>query len=310
MNTKSTAFLVIIGLAIAGLFSVVYFVDERERAIKFKFGEIIDSDIEPGLNWKLPLVNDIKYFDSRVQTMDADPERYLTIEKKNLVVDSFVKWRIHDVYQYYTRLGGRKANARSRLSQRVNDSLRQEFGKRTVQEVISGDRAQIMEVVRQAMEEEAKSMGIEVIDVRLKRVDLDPAISERVYDRMQAERQRVAKTLRAQGEEEAEKIRADADRQRVIMLANAQRDAELIRGDGDATATLTYANAFGADREFYNLYRSLNAYRNTFNSKDDLMVIDPSSEFFRFFKEPGGKPATPSGQEQASVEQSTSSLPN
>ena len=310
MNTKSTAFLVVAALAIAALFSVAYFVDERERAIKFKFGEIVDSDIEPGLNWKLPLVNNIKYFDARVQTMDADPERYLTVEKKNLVVDSFVKWRIDDVYQYYTRLGGRKANARSRLSQRVNDSLRQEFGKRTVQEVISGDRAQIMEVVRQAMEEEAKSMGIEVIDVRLKRVDLDPAISERVYDRMQAERQRVAKTLRAQGEEAAEKIRADADRQREIMLANAQRDAELIRGEGDATATATYAEAFGADRDFYNLYRSLNAYRNTFQSKEDLMVIDPSSEFFKFFKEPGGEVPVSPDSNQANLEQPTTSLPN
>ena len=234
--------------------------------------------------------------------MDADPELYLTVEKKNLVVDSFVKWRIDDVYEYYTRLGGRLSNARSRLSQRVNDSLRQEFGKRTVQEVISGDRAKIMEVVRKAMEEEARLMGIEVIDVRLKRVDLDPSISERVYDRMQAERQRVAKELRAQGEEEAEKIRANADRQREIMLANANRDSERIRGEGDATATATYASAFGQDRDFYNLYRSLNAYRNTFSSKDDLMVLDPSSEFFRFFKEPSGT--------AASVDETQSGLSN
>ena len=318
MSTKTTAFLVVAALALLGISSTVYFVDERERAIKFKFGEIVDSDISPGLNWKFPFINNIRFFDARVQTMDADPERYLTIEKKNLVVDSFVKWRVDDVYQYYTRLQGRKANARSRLSQRVNDSLRQEFGKRTVQEVVSGDRAQIMEVVRQAMEEEAKSMGIEVIDVRLKRVDLDPAISERVYDRMQAERQRVAKTLRAQGEEEAEKIRADADRQREIMLANANRDAELIRGEGDALATSTYAEAFGADRDFYNLYRSLNAYRNTFNSKDDLMVIDPSSEFFRFFKEPDGVvpdvgipgPAPQVNSAGTGVTQPSAALPN
>ncbi len=288
MKSKSTVFLILAAIIIAGLFSVFYYVDERERAIKFKFGEIVDSDIQPGLNWKLPFINNIRYFDARVQTMDADPELYLTIEKKNLVVDSFVKWRISDVHEYYTRLQGRMSNARSRLSQRVNDSLRQEFGKRTVQEVISGDRALIMEVVRKAMEEEARLMGIEVIDVRLKRVDLDPAISERVYDRMQAERQRVAKELRAQGEETAEKIRANADRQREIMLANANRDAELTRGEGDAVATSTYATAFGKDQEFYNLYRSLNAYRNTFNSKDDLMVIDPSSEFFRFFKQPSG----------------------
>ena len=288
MKIFGTALMVFLGIVVAILFSSIYFVDEREKAIKFQFGEIVESDIPPGLHFKLPFINNIRYFDARVQTMDADPELYLTIEKKNLVVDSFVKWRIQDVHEFYTRLQGRTSNARSRLSQRVNDSLRQEFGKRKVQEVISGDRATIMEVVRQAMEGEAKLMGIEVIDVRLKRVDLDPAVSQSVYERMQAERQRVAKELRAQGEEEAEKIRADADRQRQIMLANATRDAERVRGEGDAIATATYADAFGKDREFYNLYRSLNAYRNTFNNKDDLMVIDPSSEFFRFFKQPGG----------------------
>ena len=284
---KASGYLIVIllGIAIAVGASSVYFVDERERAIKLKFGEIVDSEIQPGLNFKWPFINNIKYFDARVQTMDAEPELYLTVEKKNLLVDSFVKWRIANVHEFYTRLSGRLSNARSRLSQRVNDSLRQEFGRRTVQDVISGDRAQIMEVVREAMEEEARALGIEVIDVRLKRVDLDPSISERVYDRMQAERQRVAKELRAQGEEAAEKIRADADREREIMLANANRDAERVRGEGDAIATATYAEAFGADREFYNLYRSLNAYQNTFNNKDDLMVIDPSSEFFKYFKQ-------------------------
>ena len=286
MKISSTMLLAAAAILVALGSSFFYTVDERERAIKFKFGEIIDSEIEPGLNWKIPFIHDIRYFDARVQTMDADPELYLTGEKKNLVVDSFVKWKIEDVREYYTRLGGRTSNARSRLSQRVNDSLRQEFGRRTVQEVISGDRGEIMEVVRKAMDEEAKLMGIKVIDVRLKRVDLDPAISERVYQRMHAERERVAKELRAQGEEAAEKIRADADRKREIMLANANRDAELVRGEGDAVATSTYAAAFGQDREFYNLYRSLNAYQNTFNSKDDVMVIDPSSEFFRFFKQP------------------------
>ena len=298
MKSKSTIFLVLAALVAAGLFSVFYYVDERERAIKFKFGEIVDSDIQPGLNWKVPFINNIRYFDARVQTMDSDPERYLTVEKKTLVVDSFVKWRIDDVHEYFTRLQGRTSNARSRLAQRVNDSLRQEFGKRTLQEVISGDRTVIMEAVRQAMVEEAKQFGIEVIDVRLKRVDLDPAISDGVYARMQAERQRVAKELRAQGEEEAEKIRADADRQREILLANARRDAEQVRGEGDATATATYANAFNQDRDFYNLYRSLNAYAKTFSGKDDLMVIDPSSEFFRYFKQSGNgieSPPQPGG---------------
>ena len=284
---KGSSYIAIIIFAIAAviLFSSAYIVDQRERAIVFRFGEIIDSEVKPGLNWKWPFVNNVRYFDARVQTMDANPERFLTVEKKNLIVDSFVKWKIRDVHEYFTRLQGRKSNARIRLSQRVNDSLRQEFGKRTVQEVISGDRAQIMEVVRKVMDEEARDLGIEILDVRLKRVDLVPEISQGVYARMQAERQRVAKELRAQGEEAAEKIRADADRQRQILLANANRDAERVRGEGDAVATATYAEAYGRDREFYNLYRSLQAYRSTFNSKDDLLVLDPSSDFFKFFKQ-------------------------
>ena len=285
MKGKSMLFVIVAATATALAFSAAFFVDEREKAIVFKFGEIVDSDLGPGLHFKIPFINNVQFFDARIQTMDADPELYLTGEKKNLVVDSFVKWRIRDVHQYYTRLQGRKANARSRLSQRVNDSLRQEFGRRTVQEVISGDRRKIMDVVRQAMDADAASLGIEIIDVRLKRVDLDPAISERVYERMNAERERVAKELRAQGEEEAEKIRANADRLRQIMLANAERDGQRQRGEGDAVATDIYARAFNKDREFYQLYRSLNAYKETFNGKDNLMILDPSSDFFRYFKQ-------------------------
>ena len=290
MQGKGTLALIFAAIAAALLFASVFFVDEREKAIVFKFGEIVDSNIQPGIHFKLPFINNVRYFDARVQTMDAEPELYLTGEKKNLVVDSFVKWRIRDVHQYYTRLQGRKENARSRLSQRVNDSLRQQFGQRSVQEVISGDRSEIMDVVRNEMDEDVASLGIEVIDVRLKRVDLDPAISERVYDRMNAERERVAKELRAQGEEEAEKIRANADRMRQIMLANAERDGQRIRGEGDAVATDIYARAFGKDREFYNLYRSLNAYRQTFTGKDNLMVLDPSSDFFKYFKQSQAAP--------------------
>ncbi len=285
MSGKSMLGVVFVAIIGALVFSSAYLVDEREKAIVFKFGEIIRSDVQPGLHWKVPFINNVRFFDARVQTMDADPESYLTQEKKNLIVDSFVKWRVKDVHQYYTRLQGSKLNARSRLSQRVNDSLRQQFGKRSVQEVISGDRKMIMETVRKEMNEEAATLGIEVIDVRLKRVDLDTTISERVYQRMAAERQRVAKELRAQGEEVAEKIRADADRQRLILLADAERDAEVLRGEGDAIATAAYADAFGRDTEFYNFYRSLNAYRGSFNSKQDLMIIDPSSEFFKYFKQ-------------------------
>ena len=266
------------------LYETIYFVDERERAIIFQFGRIVESHDKPGLHFKKPFINSVKFYDARIQTMDADPELYLTGEKKNLVVDSFAKWRIRDVAKYYVTVGGLQSNARSRLAQRVNDSLRQEFGKRQVQEVISGDRAEIMELVRLSVDKEASEFGVEVVDVRLKRVDLDPEVSERVYSRMEAERARVAKELRAQGAEVAERIRADADRQREITIANAYREAEQIRGEGDATSTLTYANAFGRDPDFYRLYRSLTAYRNTFQSKEDLLILEPNSEFFQYFK--------------------------
>ena len=289
MNGRRLIMLVI-GVVVLMLgVAATFIVDERQRAIVFRFGEIVRADLEPGLHFKWPFVNNTRYFDARVQTMDASPELYLTVEKKNLVVDSFVKWRVRDVQAYYTRLQGRKAFARERLAQQVNDSLRREFGKRTVQEVISGDRATIMEVVRQVMDDEVRDLGIEILDVRLKRVDLDPAISQSVYARMQAERERVARELRAQGEEAAERIRADADRERRVLLANAQRDAEQVRGQGDAGATTIYAEAYGQNAEFYNLYRSLEAYKSTFNSKQDLIVLDPSSEFFKYFKNRSGR---------------------
>ena len=265
--------------------SAVYYVDEREKAIVFQFGEIVRSNDEPGFHFKTPLINNVKYFDSRVQTMDSDPELYLTQAKKNLVVDSFVKWRITDAANYYTRLGGLASNARNRLAQRVNDALRREFGNRSVQQVISGDRVEIMDVVRKTTDEEIASLGIEVLDVRLKRVDLDPDISERVYQRMEAERSRVAKDLRARGAEAAERITANADRQRAIILAEAKQKAQEIKGQGDAEATGIYAAAFDRDREFYRLYRSLNAYRTTFSSPDNLLVIKPDSEFFSYFKQ-------------------------
>ncbi len=284
MNAKLLASLILVILVVAGASSAIYTVDQREKAIVFRFGEIVESNDEPGLHFKIPFIENVQKFDARIQTMDAAPERYLTIEKKNLVVDSFVKWRIRDVAKYYVTVSGLISSARARLAQRVNDSLREEFGTRTVQEVISGDRAKIMNIVQQATDEQAREIGVEVVDVRLKRVDWDPEISERVYKRMDAERSRVAKELRAQGAEEAEKIRADAERQREITLANAFREAEQVRGEGDATATAVYADAFGRDSEFYTLYRSLNAYKETFQTESDLLVIEPDSEFFKYFK--------------------------
>jgi membrane protease subunit HflC len=285
MMGKKMIWIVLLIIVAAVGSSAVYVVDEREKAIVFQFGEIVRSTDEPGLHFKTPLINNVRYFDSRVQTMDSDPELYLTQAKKNLVVDSFVKWRITDAANYYTRLGGLASNARNRLAQRVNDALRREFGNRSVQQVISGDRVEIMDVVRKTTDEEISSLGIEVLDVRLKRVDLDPDISERVYQRMEAERSRVAMDLRARGAEAAERITANADRQRSIILANAQQKAQEVKGQGDAEATGIYADAFNRDREFYRLYRSLNAYRATFASPDNLLVIKPDSEFFRYFKQ-------------------------
>ena len=285
MSGKSMMWAILAVIVVAIGSSTVYYVDEREKAIVFQFGEIVRSNDEPGIHFKAPLINNVKFFDSRVQTMDSDPELYLTREKKNLVVDSFVKWRITNAADYYTRLGGLVSNARNRLAQRVNDALRSEFGNRSVQQVISGDRVEIMDVVRQLTNEETASLGIEVLDVRLKRVDLDPDISERVYQRMEAERSRVAKDLRARGAEAAERIRADADRDRAIILAEARQAAQEVKGQGDAQATSIYADAFTRDREFYRMYRSLNAYRNTFATPDNLLVIEPDSEFFRYFNQ-------------------------
>ena len=293
MSGKNLMWVILAVIVVTVGSSAVYYVDEREKAIVFQFGEIVRSNDNPGLHFKAPLINNVKYFDARVQTMDSDPELYLTREKKNLVVDSFVKWRITNAANYYTRLGGLASNARNRLAQRVNDALRSEFGNRSVQQVISGDRVEIMDVVRELTNEETASLGIEVLDVRLKRVDLDPDISERVYQRMEAERSRVAKDLRARGAEAAERIRADADRERAIILAEAEQKAQEIKGQGDAEATAIYADAFDRDREFYRMYRSLNAYRNTFATPDNLLVIEPDSEFFRYFNQASPDPVEP-----------------
>ncbi|HJL65812.1 MAG: protease modulator HflC [Arenicellales bacterium] len=288
MSTKSVLGLLVLVITATLLYGSIYTVDEREKALVFRFGEIVRSDDMPGIHLKVPFINNVRYFDARIQTMDAEPELYMTTEKKNLVVDSFVKWRVRNVPKYYVTVGGLPTNTQARLAQRVNDSLRREFGRRNVQEVISGDRAEIMSVVRKAIDDEAKEIGIEVVDVRLKRVDLDPAVSERVYSRMEAERARVAKELRARGAEAAERIRADADRQREITVANAVKDAEILRGEGDAEATAIFADAFSKDSEFYRFYRSINAYQETFREKSDLLVVEPNSEFFRYFKKSDG----------------------
>lgn len=263
-------------------------VDQRQSAIIFQLGEIVDVKSQPGLYFKMPFLQNIRYFDSRVLTLDSqEPERFITSEKKNVLVDSFVKWRIIDVKKYYVSVGGDEARARTRLSQTVNDSLRAEFGKRTVHDVVSGQRDQIMEILRQKADQDARKIGVQVLDVRLKRVDLPQEVSESVYQRMEAERKRVANELRSTGAGEAEKIRADADRQREVILAEAYRDAQRTKGEGDAKAAAIYADAYSLNPEFYAFYRSMEAYRQTFKNKSDVMVLDPSSEFFKYLKSPG-----------------------
>lgn len=263
--------------------SSVYTVQQGQTAVLFRFGEIVKSNIKPGLHFKMPFVNNVRRFDARLQTLDAAPERYLTSEKKNLLVDSFVKWRIVNSKRFYTTMNGDIRLTNMRLGQIIKDGLRAEFGSRTVQEVISQDRNLIVKDIRDKTDKAATSFGIEVVDVQIKRVDLPQNVSDSVYRRMEAERNRVAKDLRSQGSEAAEKIKADADRQRTIILADAYRDAERIRGEGDAKAADIYAKAYSKDDEFYAFYQSLNAYQQAFKSKSDVMVVDPKSEFFKYF---------------------------
>lgn len=267
----------------------LFTVDQRQFAIVFQLGEVKDVISEPGLNVKLPLIQNVRYFDKRILTMDTpEPERFITSEKKNVLVDHFVKWRIIDPRLYYESVAGDEARARIRLTQTVNAGLREEFGKRTVHDVVSGARDQIMEDMRAKADQDARKIGAQIIDVRLKRVDLPSEVSESVYRRMEAERKRVANELRSQGAAEAEKIRADADRQREVIIAEAYRDAQRTKGAGDAKATAIYAEAFGQSPEFYSFYRSLEAYRASFSGKDDVMVVDPSSDFFKFMKDSKG----------------------
>jgi modulator of FtsH protease HflC len=268
--------------------SSLYIVDQRQQAILFQLGEVVDVKTSPGLYFKIPLAQNVRYFDSRILTMDtAEPERFITSEKKNVLVDLFVKWRIVDVKQYYVSVRGDEMLAQTRLAQTVNSSLRDEFGNRTVHDVVSGERDKIMEIMRQKADADARKIGVEVVDVRLKRVDLPQEVSESVYRRMEAERKRVANELRSTGSAESEKIRADADRQREVILAEAYRKAQEAKGEGDAKASAIYAGAFQANPEFYAFYRSMDAYKQSFKNKGDMLVLEPNSEFFRYLKNTG-----------------------
>jgi len=278
------------GIIIAIFFlgsSAIYIVDERQQAILFQLGEVIDVKTEPGLYFKIPIAQNVRHFDKRILTMNTEePERFITSEKKNVLVDLFVKWRIVDVKQYYISVRGDEGLAQTRLAQTINASLRDEFGNRTVHDVVSGERDVIMEIMRQKADADARSIGVEVVDVRLKRVDLPQEVSESVYRRMEAERKRVANELRSTGAAESEKIRADADRQREVILAEAYREAQKTMGDGDSQAAATYSAAFQKDSEFYAFWRSIDAYKQSFKNKGDMMVLEPTSDFFKYLKNP------------------------
>jgi membrane protease subunit HflC len=266
----------------------VFTVDQRQYAIIFQLGEVKSVISEPGLVFKWPMIQNVRFFDKRILTLDSsEPERFLTAEKKPVLVDSFVKWRIHNVKQYYISVGGDETVAKTRLMQTVNSGLREEFGRRTVHDVVSGKRESIMVEVQKKADADMRAIGVEIVDVRLKRVDLPPEVSESVYRRMETERKRVANELRSQGAAESEKIRANADRQSEIIIAEAYRDAQQIKGEGDAKAAAIYGQAFGANPEFYSFYRSLEAYRASFKNKNDLLVIEPNSEFFKYLKNSG-----------------------
>jgi len=288
---KSLGFFVVVVVSALIVASMTAFtVDQRQRAIVFQLGEIKELIDEPGLNFKWPFIQNVRYFDKRILTLDTpDTERFITSEKKNVLVDSFVKWRINDMRQYYVSVQGDEQRAQTRLSQTVNAALREEFGKRTVHDVVSGERDDIMRIVREKVEDDVAKIGVQIVDVRLKRIELPQEVSEAVYRRMDAERKSVAAQLRSEGFSAAEKIRAEADRTRQIIIAEAYRDAQRVKGEGDAKSASIYAGAFSQSPEFYSFYRSLEAYRSGFKNKSDVLVLDPSSAFFKYFRDPGNR---------------------
>ena len=288
LGPAAAALIVLVLLTSASLYTV----DQRQNAVVFQLGEVKDVIGQPGLHFKWPLIQNVRYFDTRIQTLDdPEPLRFITSEKKPVLVDSYVKWRIVDTKQYYISVQGDEIRASKRLQQTITDGLQAEFGKRTVHDVVSGERDAIMELMREKADVDARKIGVQIIDVRLKRVDLPQEVSESVYRRMEAERKRVANELRSTGSAEAERIRADAEKQRDVILAEAYRDAQRIKGDGDAKASAVYAQAFQQNAEFYAFYRSMEAYRSSFRGKNDLMLLDPSSDFFKYLKDSSGKSA-------------------
>lgn len=290
MTQKSSTLLIVLALIVMLANSSLYVVKETEKAVKLRFGRIVEPDIAPGIYIKMPFADDVRKFDARILTLDAEPESFLTVQKKRLIVDAFAKWRIVDVATYYKATGGDEAVAHSRLADRVNDGLRNQFGTRTLHEAVSGERDQLMAHITEDLNERVReTLGVEVVDVRVKRIDLPREVSEQVFRRMKAEREKEARELRSKGKEAAERIRADADRQETIIAADAYRESEITRGKGDAEASQIYASAYQQDPEFYSFSRSLNAYRKAFSNKGDIMLIEPDSDFFRYLKNKRGK---------------------
>jgi modulator of FtsH protease HflC len=291
MGSRATFLILILAVAALAVSMSVFVVDEREYAIKLRFGEIVRADFEPGLHFKLPFVNTVRKFDNRVLTRNNPNEPFLTAEKKNLRVDFYVKWRIVDVSQYFRSTAGDERLATSRLLEIMKDGLRAQFARQTLQEVVTADRADVVNYLMDTAGRTARELGIEIVDVRVKTLDLPPDVSESVFNRMRQERARVASQLRAEGAETAERIRSDADRQRTVIIAEAQRDSQRIRGAGDARAASIYAEAFGQDRGFFDFWRSMQAYRTAIGRGEDVLVIEPDGEFFRFLKDPAGNAA-------------------
>ncbi len=287
--SRMTKFLLVFSLLLAVLANSLFVITEFERGVKLQFGKLVDDDLQPGLHFKIPFAEQVRIFDGRILTVDAQPDSFFTSEKKRLIVDSYAKWRIQDVGTYYKATGGIESVAQNRLANRVNEGLRNQFGDRTLKEVVSGEREELMSNITEGLNKTVlQSLGMEVVDVRVKRIDLPSEVSNQVYRRMTAERTKEATELRSTGKEQAEKIRASADRERTIELANAYRDAEQLRGKGDAEAAGIYADAFSQDEEFYAFMRSLNAYKAAFSNKGDIMLVEPDSDFFKYLKNQDG----------------------
>jgi len=285
----NSVFVLVLALVAVWLTSEsVYIVKETERAVKLRFGEIVEPDIVPGLHFKIPFVNTVRKFEARLITLDSRPQAFLTLEAKRLIVDSFIKWRVKDVERYYTATSGDENRANSLLASRIETNLRNQFGERTLNQVVSGEREELMDQVNRQLSVVAeRELGIEIVDIRIKRIDLPTEVSTSVYDRMRSERLRLARELRARGLELAEGIRADADRQRTVITANAFSTSEILRGEGDAEAAGIYSSAFSQDPEFYSFVRSIGAYRESFSGQGDVLVLEPTSEFFRYMRSSG-----------------------